>query len=316
MSRPTLMDIVKANGNDAVVGLVDETIKAHPELTLVPARTIKGLNFKTRVRTALGRTTGSFRDANEGSDPIKHTYEQRLVETYILNPRFEVDKAIADRYEYGPEMYIAEESEGIMEGEMQGLSRQFYYGTGTNGNAKGFPGLMQMHDTANMVVDAKGTTDDVASSVWLVKFGPKALQWVWGENGQFAMSPVREETLLDATGKKFDGYVSSLTAYPGLQVSSLQAVCRIKKLTTDTGKGLTDALLASALAKFPVGMVPDVILMSRRSRSQLQTSRTAVLNVGNKQKVDAQGIASTPTDFEGISIQVTEGILDTEKLAS
>lgn len=312
-----MMDIVIANGNDAVTGLIDETIKAHPELTLVPARTIKGINYKTRVRTALGRTTGSFRNVNEGIDPITHTYENRLVETYVLNPRFECDKAAADRADAGPEIYIAEESEGIMEGEMQGLAAQFYYGNGdTSGNnTKGYPGLLQAYDATNMVVDAGGTTDDTASSVWLVKYGPKAVQWVWGQNGKFAMSDVREETLRDENNKPFDGYVSSLTAYPGLQIGSLQAVCRINKLTEDSGKGLTDALLAKAVAKFPVGMTPDVILMSRRSRSQLQTSRTAVLNVSGKNKVDGQNVASTPTDFEGIAIQATDAILDTEKLA-
>ena len=311
---PTLLDIVKANGNDAVVGLVDETIKAHPELSLIDSRTIKGLNYKTRVRTALGRVTGSFRDANEGTAPIKHTYENRLVETYILNPRFECDKAVADRYEDGPQMYIAEESAGVMEGEMQGLASQFYYGSGNN--AKGHPGLINMYDAANMEVDAGGTTDDVASSVWLIQTGAQAVRWVWGANGLFAMSPVREETLIDANSLKYDGYVSSLTAYPGLQNASLQAAVRIKKLTTDTGKGLTDALLAQALAKFPVGRVPNLILMSRRSRMQLQLSRTAVLNVSGRQKVDAQNIASLPTEFEGIPIHATDAIKDTEKLAS
>ncbi len=313
MSRPTLLDIVKANGNDAVVGLVDETIKAHPELTAVPARTIKGLNFRTRVRVALGRVTGSFRDANEGLDPIKATYENRLVETYILNPRFEVDKAVADRYEDGPQVYIAQESQGIMEGEMQGLASQFYYGAGNH--AKGHPGLINMHDATNMVVDATGTTAATGSSVWLVKFGPQDVQWVWGANGVFAMSSVREETLLDANNKKFDGYVSSLTAYPGLQANSIQSVVRIKKLTADSGKGLTDALLAKAMSLFPVGRKPDAIFMSRRSLFQLQVSRTAVLNVGpGTAKANVQNVASVPTDFEGVPILPTDAIKDTESL--
>jgi hypothetical protein len=320
MSMPTLLDIVKANGNDAVVGLVDETIKAHPELTLVPARTIVGLNYRTRVRTALGLVTGSFRDANTGTTPIKHTYENRLVETFILNPRFECDKAVADRYEGGPQVYIAEEAQGIMEGEMQGLGAQFYYGNAaTGGNAKGHPGLIGMYDAANMVVDAGGTTDDVASSVWLVSVGPKALQWVWGANGSFAMSPVREETIVDPNDstKRLDGYVSSLTAYPGLQVASLLAVVRIKKLTTDSGKGLTDALIADAMSKFPVGMAPNVIFMNRRSRKQLQLSRTVVINTSGNARAGGgvSNVADVPTEAYGIPIACTDSILNTEKLA-
>ena len=87
MAMTTLLDIAKANGSDGVVGLIDEATKAHPELTLVAARTIKGLNYKTLVRTA--NPTVGFRNANEGTAATKGTYENRLVETYNLNPRWE-----------------------------------------------------------------------------------------------------------------------------------------------------------------------------------------------------------------------------------
>ena len=314
---PTLLDIVKANGNDPLVGLVDETIKAHPELSLVPARTIKGSNYKARVRTALGNTTGSFRNANAGVASIKHTYEERRVETFILSPRFECDKAVADRSEDGPQVYIATENQGTLEGEMQALCRQFYYGRGVGGNAVGHPGLIDMHDAVNMVVDAGGTTDDVASSVWLIATGPQAVQWVWGENGQFVMSPVRVESLIDAADstKRFPGYVSDMSAYPGVQNISMMAVVRIKKLTTDANKGLTDALLAQALSLFPVGMVPDMILATRRSRYQLQVSRTPVTNAGPREKSIVQKMAGLPTEYEGIPIHATDALLNTEKLA-
>lgn len=313
MPLPTLLDIVKANGNDAMVGLVDETIKAHPEISLVPARTIKGTMYKTLVRTALGNTSGSFRSANAGTSAIKHTYENRTVETFILTPRFEADKAVADRYEDGPQVYIAQENQGTLEGEMQALARQFYYGAGTGGNVLGHPGLIQSYDTANMVVDAGGTTASTGSSCWLIKYGPKAVQWVWGANGAFAMSPLRVESIIDPNDstKKFSGYVSDMSAYPGLQVGSLQSVCRIKKLTADAGKGMTDALINTALSKFPVGMIPDVILMTRRSLAQLQSSRTATTPTGQP--------APFPTSIVGIGganipISVTDAILDTESL--
>lgn len=320
MPLPTLLDIVKANGNDAVVGLVDETIKSHPEISLIPARTIKGLNYRTRVRTSLGLTTGSFRAANAGTLPIKHVYENRLVETYILTPRFEVDKAVADRYEDGAAAYIAQEVQGILEGEMQALAAQFYYGAATGGNAMGHPGLMQAYDSVNMVVDAGGTTDDVASSAWLIATGPQAVQWVWGAGGQFVMSPPRIESIVDPNDstKKFTGYVSDMNAYPGLQVGSTLAIVRIKKLTTDNGKGLTDALVAKALSLFPAGYVPQMILCSRRSRYQLQTSRTVTVMSGPSQRASGgvASIADVPTESMGIPLYATDAIRDTEKLAS
>jgi hypothetical protein len=96
-----------------------------------------------------------------------------------------------------------------------------------------------------MVVDAGGTTASTGIRVWFVKFGPKHVTWVWGENGKFDMSQPRIESIIDPNDstKKFDGYVSTMLAYPGVQVGSVQSVVRIKKLTADSGKGLTDALL-------------------------------------------------------------------------
>lgn len=302
----TLLDIAIANGNDAVVGLVDESIKAHPEIVLGAARTIKGINYKTLVRT--GVPTVAFRDANEGSAIVKGVYENRQVETFIMEPQWEADKAVADRYEDGWEAYLALEAGAIMEGSMQAVGTAFYYGDdATFGKAKGFPGLLQSYDSTNMMVDAGGTTDDVASSVWGVKFGPKSVQWVWGNNGELEMSDVDTVRLVDGSSNPYTGYRQGILAYPGLQVANIKTVGRIKKITTDSGKGLTDALIYSLLSKYQVGQKPDVLFMSRRSLFQLRGSRTATNPTGNP--------APVPKEVENIPIAVTDSIVDIEKLA-
>jgi hypothetical protein len=306
MTMPTLLDIAKANGSDAVVGLIEEGSKAHPEILLAPARTIKGLNYKTLIRTAVP-TGSSFRAANEGVAASKSTFVNRLIEAYIFNRRWECDKAIADAYEDGAAAYIALEGAAQMEGGMQDLASQFYYGVGTGGQAKGFPGLLAAYDATNMVVDAAGTTDSVCSSVWAVKFGPKEVQWVWGLGGQLALSDVREESILDAAGTgRFTAYIQEILARPGLQVGSTYSIARLKKLTTDSGKGLTDKLLADLLGKFPVGTRPDVFFMSRRSLMQLQNSRTATNATGAP--------APIPAESFGVPIAPTDAILNTETL--
>ena len=67
----------------------------------------------------------------------------------------------------------------------------------------------------------------------------------WGNDGAGlkAMPPVRTESILDPNDstKKLDGYVMSWLMYPGLQVGSVWSICRIKHLTEDAGKGLSDA---------------------------------------------------------------------------
>lgn len=318
MPQQTLLQIAQANGSDGTVGLVEETIKAHPELQFVPARTIRGTGYKTLVRTGLGRTTGSFRDANAGSDPIRSNYENRQVETFILEARIHCDKAVADRYEDGWQAFLGMEAQGVMQGEMQGLGRQFYYGRGT-GNNKGHPGLIDMYDRTTMEVDAGGTTANTGSSAWLVKFGPQAVQWVWGADGTFEVgpNPPRVETLYDASSKPYDGYVQRLLAYPGLQCASIRAAVRIKNLTADSGKGLTDALIAAGMAKFPVGERPDAIFIARRSSLQLQISRTVTINAGPGAANPAGNVgnvAPIPDSAFGVPVYMSDSISTTESL--
>lgn len=307
MAVTTLLDIAKANGSDAAVGLIEEVLTAAPEVQFGAARTIKGLSYKTLVRTGL--PSAGFRNANEGMTPTKSTWENRVIECFTLNPRWECDKAVADRHEDGAQAFIALEADGITRASMITLGRQFYYGTNTTfgGDAKGFPGLLAAYDSTNMVVDAGGTTDNTASSVWAAMFGPKAVQWVYGADGLLNVSDVSEERVTDSLNQPYTAYCQEMLAYPGLQVASKYSVARIKKLTADSGKGLTDSLIAQLISKFPVGFKPDYLFMSRRSLMQLQASRTATTVTGAP--------APFPTESHGVPIQVTDSIVDTETLA-
>jgi hypothetical protein len=317
MARPTLLDLLKQNGADPIVGVVDEAGRIVPEISgmsriglqevKVPSvgmsRTIKGTGFPTCVRTAVA--SSPFRDVNEGVVPVVNAYERRTVETYVLNPRWECDKAIADRHEDGPLAYCATEAEGILRGAFMGLGTQFYYGRDNGGGAKGHPGLIDGID-ASHTIDAGGTTASTGSSVWAVRFGPQAVQWVLGENGQVALSDLRTESIADGDGNRFTAYIQEILAYVGLQIASVHSLGRIKKLTADSGKTLTDDLISDLLATFPVGHSPDCLFMSRRSLKQLQQSRTATNATGAP--------APFPTESFGVPILPSDSILDTESL--
>lgn len=315
----TVLDLAKRNGSDAVVGIVEEAIRATPEVSglnpdtgiVIPnvgdARTISGTSYKTLIRTAIGAV--GFRDGNQGQASIKSTYANRLVETFIMNPRWDVDRAIADKSEDGWQVLMADEAFGALQGSMQQLGRQFYYGRNTaaalGGNAKGFGGLIDVVDSS-YVVDAGGTTADTGSSVWAVCFGRQKVQWVYGKNGSMDPTEVDIRDVRDADGNPYSAYFQEMLLYPGLQVSSSRYVARIKKLTEDSGKGLTDARLSALMEKFPVGVRPDVIFMTKRSRRQLRDSRTASNDTGKE--------APLPMDYDGIPIAVTESISNTEPL--
>lgn len=308
---PTLLDIAKMNGSDAEVGIIEETIAAFPEISgggvpnVGDGRTINGIQYKTLVRTGL--PTVNFRGANEGVVPGASQYENRLVECFILNPRFAVDKAVAMAHEDGWQAYMAIEASGQLMGSWVTATKQFYYGANL-ADGKGYPGLLDMYDAVNMVVDAGGTTDDQASSVWLVKWGPQYVRWVFGRDSALRLDEeVREETKTDGNGGEYTALVQEGISWMGVQCVNKHAVCRIKKLTKDNGKGLTDDLIYEALAKFPTGIRPDCIFMSRRSLHQLRNSRTATNATGAP--------APIPTEVEGIPILATDAIRDDEKLA-
>jgi hypothetical protein len=306
ITRTTLLDIAKANGSEALNGLIEEVIPAVPELQFFGARPIKGLSFKTLVRTGL--PTVGFRNANQGTAAVKSTYANRTYETFIMNPRIECDAAVADSYEDGAAAWMAIEGTGVTAAAGITVAKQIYYGSaaGAGGDTKGFPGLLGIYDSDNLVVDATGTTASTGSSVWAVKFGVQNCQLVVGLNGQLTLSDVRLETIYDADNNPLDGYVQTLLARIGLQVSSKYSVGRIKKLTADNGKGLTDNLLSQLYEKFPIGHKPDAFFMSRRSQGQLQRSRTATNSTGAP--------APMPTEWQGIPLIPTDSILDTEPL--
>jgi len=324
---PTLLDIAKINGALGGLGdLLDEAARPVPEVNgqyigadgqpktagmVGDARTIPGIQYRTLVRTAL--PTASFRDANAGATSSQSTFENRLVECFILNPRWECDKAIADACVDGPQAYIAEEANAILRAALMTLGKQFYYGreatNNGNGDAKGHPGLIDAYDSTNMVVDAGGTTASTGSSCWAVKFGPQDVSWVLGGDGKLAVDDVRIESIVDPNDstKRFTAYVQELLAWAGLQVKSRNCIGRIKKLTADSTKGLTDARLGALVALFPTGWRPDAFFASRRSLEQLRASRTATNATGAE--------APTPTSFEGIPIIPTDSILNTESLS-
>jgi hypothetical protein len=307
----TLLDLAKLNGADPVVGLIEEVATASPEVTTIPARTIRGTSYKTVIRNS--RPTVAFRAANEGTDPTKSNFTERLVECFILSARIEVDKAVARGYEDGPEALQAIEAVGVMRAALSTVGSQTIYGT--TAGAKGFVGLQDLVTTfgTELVVDAGGTTANTGSSVYAIKAGPQGVQYVYGNSSTFDLSPFREGDALDSNSKRYAAFIADLTSWIGLQCVNKFAVGRLKDATEDSGKGVTDAKLAELLSKFPVGERPTHFLMNRRSAYQLQISRT--MTASTKQEAFTGILPGTPTESFGIPIIITDSINSTEALS-
>lgn len=319
MAQATLLDISKLNGSDAVTGLIEENLTYAPELSVVPARTIRGTSFKTVSRDTYPAV--GFRFANGGVPYTKSTFLNRTHECFILAGNIRADVAVMDAYEDGAEAFKSIEASGVMKQAMIDIGQQFYYGLATD--PKGFPGLNAFHDAFSteltargvtpIMVDAGGTTASTGSSVYGVKFGNDGLQFLFGQGAGMTLSEWFKQMVNDGVaGQDYLAEVASLNSWIGLQAANPYCIGRLKDATADSTKGVTDAKLAELLSLYPVGYAPDVWFMTRRSRFQLQMSRTATSNTSGKGDMP---LAPTPTESNGIPIVVTDSLTNTEALS-
>lgn len=306
----TFLDVIRMNNGDEIAGLIDEAARATPEVMLGAARPIAGVNYQTLVMSAVN-TDSSFRAGNEGSHETNPTWENRLVEAFIFDRHWWADVAVADSHEDGWEAVLAMMAAGNLEGGMQSLGKQFYYGTGYG--AKGFEGLSQKLNSVSdeTVVDATGTSGgNLVTSVYGVKRGEKDVQWCIGQGGSFLPGDVYRQRKTDPNdaAKSIPAYCQDLLARIGLQVGSKHSISRICNLTDETGKGMTDDLVGQMIGKLPAGKRPDVLYMNPTAHEQLRNSRTATNATGAP--------APYPTESLGIPIEVTDSIANDESIVS
>jgi hypothetical protein len=303
---PTMLDIAKINGRDAVVGLIEENLNVAPEVTIFPARTITGTSFKTLFRTAL--PTIGFRNTNEGVETTKSSYANKLVECFYLDGKMEIDVAVAQADEQGEDHAKAIEADGHMQAALLHLGKQVWYGT--SNDAKGFPGAQALVDSA-YVLDAGGTTADTGSSVYGVRVGPKHASMIFGRDTVLDVGEWMKQRIT-RNSKELTAWINSLEGWLGMQWVNKDAVCRLKDCTADSGKGCTDAKLAQLLSQLK--WVPDYWFMTRRERYHLQISRTPTSNTSGESS--QRPIAPLPTESNGIPIIVTDSLTNTEALTA
>jgi hypothetical protein len=306
------VELAKLNAADDLVGLVEENQNVAPELTIVPAFTIKGTSFPTITRKTF--PSGAFKKRGAGVAVGTTTFENGLVQCFPYENPMQETVDIVKAYRRGSAAFLSLVASGAVKGGMQLIGKALYYGARSfGGGVDAHPGLIDMYDSTNMVIDAAGTTADTGSSVWFIKWGNQEdgnVSYVFGNDRVFELGEWMRQLVEVSTGKKAMCEVNSLAADIGVQLTNLKACGRIKKLTEDSGKGLTDALGYKLLEKFPVGIVPDVALMTKRSRRQLQESRSAV----GQTAYGSGAVAPLPTDIAGVPIVVTDSILNTEAL--
>lgn len=285
---------------------VSDVLNRAPALAAMAARRVAGNDFKyTRLTAA---PSVGFRAINDGRENAKATREQVSVDLKYLDASFNVDVAAAKVDHRGVDHVMAEEAMAHLEQALFEVESQIWYGTGNDANGfAGFASQTNLNNAADaMVVNAGGTTVSTGSSVWLVRFGDADVEVLWGQDGEISISDRMMVQRAGSSAGTFWAYAHDISGWCGVKIGSTYSVARIANLTEDSGKGLTDALIAQAIAKFPAGRGPNVMVMNRRSLRQLQSSRTATTPTGAP--------APFPVESHGVPIIVTDSILSTETL--
>jgi len=316
----SFLDLAKANSNDIVGGLIEEVQAEVPELAVFDSEDLMEpgqLSYETLHRTAL--PTVSFAAAGQGFTATKSEIKLVTHECFRFGGRVECPRHIADNWRRGGAAgYQAFEAMGVMKAAMKLIGKQIFYGVSNDG--LGFPGLKAFTPFGGAYTyNAAGTTAGAASSVYYVKFGEQYVRLMAGRArnaaGIFDLPDFRIGDMTDADSKKMEAYISELSSFLGLQIAAEASVVRICNLTAEASKTVSDAMLNNGKNLFPAGWVPDVCFMSRRSRTQLQTSRTVTLYGTGNQRPTVGNIAPIPTtDADGVPIVATDSILNTDTI--
>lgn len=305
----TLADLVKINDPaNADIDVSDLLNRAAIINRIAATLASNGTSHKYTKET--GAPTVGFRSVNSGTENSKSADTQVSIDLKILAASFATDKALADAHGKGPEALIGREAARHLRAAFFEGEKQLLYGTGNDSD--GFLGLVDAdtvkYKDSELVVDAGGTTPDTATSVWFIctNGDETEVTAVAGNEGVIEIGETIVQRMTDGDGNGYPAYYTPIEGWLGLQIGSKWSVGRIVNLTAQAGKGLTDTLLSQMLEKMPNEVA--MIGMNRRSRGQLQRSRTTYSPTGMP--------APLPTEYEGIPIVVAESIGNTEALVA
>lgn len=315
----TLSDLV-ADALDLADIEVSDILKATPLLNLLGMEeSSNGVSHSYTKET--GAPVVGFRDVNAGRDHDKSADTKVTVTLKFLDFSWKVDVAQADVSRRGREWEIAREGLRHINAALIKHEAQVINGVigasdsaAASGDAAGFTGIRDAGTVDALadalVVNAAGTTADTASSVYGVRLAMNGVVGIYKGDGpaiQLGETTVIQNTVNPGTDNKTHAaYYTPGGLWLGLQVGSAYDLGRIANLTEDSGKGLTDDLVAQLLSAYPVGKMPTHLAMSRRSLRQLQQSRTATNVTGAP--------APFPTESHGVPIVVSDNISNTEEL--
>lgn len=308
---PTLLKLLQGKTPTMEQRVVEKVIYDATFLSKLPARVIKGTSYRYMVRDSLPLIKST--PYNMGVGLASVDYETRNAECYPYQGRVAIDKKLVNGEPELATRYTADLMAAHVRGALASLEMGIFYGK--NRDVSGTPGL---NDTIGDYMTISATGDNSTrtyggASVWAVCLKEDMLHVVYGNSRTIAFGPRKEQDVPAPTPDGEPGvmpaYVWDFDFHAGFSQMDDFATGRIVNEGNDNP--LSDKMLADLVNMFPTGHTPDVLVMTRSSRRRLQQQRAQTL--GYVKKVSGStAYADIPTDYEGIPIIVTDGLLDDE----
>jgi hypothetical protein len=321
-TNPTLADVAARMSPDGkidpqIVEMLNESNEILDDMTVIEANGFT--EHKTTVRSGL--PSGTWRKLNYGVQPEKSRTVQVKDSMGMLETYAEVDKALADLNGNSAAWRLSEDR-AFIEGINQNMATTMWYGDSSLDPEK-FMGLTARYNSlaaenAMNIVDAGGTGADNAS-IWLVTWGPNTCHSIYPKGSAAGLNSrdLGEDTLLDATGGRYQGYRTHYKWDIGLTLRDWRYVVRIANIdvsdltkTGATGGDLID-LMTIALELIPnKGMGRTAFYLPRRLRSFLR--RQIVNKVVNSTLAMETVAGKRVVVFDDVPCRRTDSLLLTE----
>lgn len=304
----TLADVVRINDVSVRDMGATDIFNDAPLLAALFATTASNGTIHSYLREATAPIVG-FRAPNTGLDVTASTDTRVDLNLSYLDARFTMDKQLADTGK-GRDYHLAR-------GARRNLRQAFFIAenqiiNGGTANGAAFNGFAQALNALSnaMVVNAAGAA--ARSSVYAIRCTPDEanVAVIMGNDGEIKIEPWFTNTAVDGSSRTFIQYTVPVDGWIGLQVGAARSIGRIANIPASGTGSVTDVLLQSLFDLFPASAPPTHFVMNRRSRGQLQASRSTI-NVGGNSRLVTRH-AEIPVDFNGIPIVCVESIGNNE----
>ena len=301
----TVADFV-ADALDVDKTTTSEVLNGAPFVNALPIGDTADGSETHKYNKYTGAPVVGFRSANAGRDYDHSVDTVVTVACTILDFSFRADYAVANAWRQGAEDYIAREGVRHLAAALFKIEQQCIYGTTSPGDSSGFDGFLDNSDldalADEMVLSAGGSTANEQSSAYAVRTGFNDCRLVTPMTQGVRLG---ETIVTEANDSNHPVYYTPASMYIGFQMGGKYSVGRMANISTTTdSKPLTDDLLSDLLELFPAGMGPNLFLMNRKRRKDIQQSRTATNPTGAP--------APFPDSAFGVPIVTTDGIVNTE----